>query len=147
MQTVPREGAGEAGADLWPYATLVAVAADDRGRPLLQLSRLAEHTKNLERCARVSLLLVEPGAPADPLAAERMTIVGACARVSDDAERDAARAAFRAAHPGSAETMEFADFDLWRIAVARVRWIAGFGRMGWVDATDYDAWSAGSRRS
>src|SRR5579885_2609522 len=76
LATVARDPAG------WPFATLVAVAFDGRGRPLLLLSRLAEHTKNLEACDRASLLVGEDG-PGDPLAGGRMTLVGTCARVPD----------------------------------------------------------------
>jgi putative heme iron utilization protein len=138
LATVQRSrGPGEA----WPFATLVSVAVDDRGRPLFLLSRLAEHTKNLEQCARSSLLLVEPIASAESLASERMTIVGECAPVPAG-EQSAARAAFLAAHPDATQTIDFADFDLWRMEVANVRWVAGFGRMGWIDGDEYLASSA-----
>jgi putative heme iron utilization protein len=136
LATVQRSGGL---ADAWPFATLVTVAVDERGRPLMLLSRLAEHTKNLEQCARASLLLVDPDGSADPLAAARMTVGGACAPIDDASQRDAARQAFLAAHPDAARTFDFPDFALWRIEVASVRWIAGFGRMGWVDAAEYSA--------
>jgi putative heme iron utilization protein len=154
MQAMPPSDSGapaDGAPEVWPFATLVAVSVDDRGRPLLLLSRLAEHTKNLEGCPRASLLLTDPAGsgdadePADPLAAGRVTLVGACA-VVPAIEREAAQGAFLAAHPGSAQTMGFADFALWRVDVARVRWIGGFGRMGWVDASDYFAASAGPGR-
>jgi hypothetical protein len=127
--------------DLWPFASLVAVASDDRGRPLLLLSRLAEHTKNLERCPRASLLLSAPDEPAGPLAGARMTILGALRPVAD-ADRAGAAAAYLAVHPDAATPMGFGDFALWRMDVEQVRWVAGFGRMGWVAGVDYCATSA-----
>jgi putative heme iron utilization protein len=133
LATVQRSGGEGSG---FPFATLVTVAVDEQGRPVLLLSRLAEHTKNLERAPHASLLLLEPSGGADPLAAARMTIVGACAPVPAP-ERAGARAVFLSAHPSAAKTIDFADFDLWRMEVVRVRWIGGFGRMGWIDAADY----------
>ncbi|HEY8075105.1 MAG TPA: pyridoxamine 5'-phosphate oxidase family protein [Labilithrix sp.] len=108
-----------------PFASLVAVA-NDASRPLLLLSSLAEHTKNLEADGRASILLAEAG-----LAAARVTILGACARVPD-AEREAARAIFLAAHPDAAQYVDFEDFGFWRIEPAELRVVVGFGRMSWV---------------
>ncbi len=77
-----------------------------------------------------------PGGDGDPLAAGRMTLVGACARVPEP-EREAALAAFLAVHPEAAGYASFSDFSLWRIEVAHARWIGGFGRMQWVGAEEY----------
>jgi putative heme iron utilization protein len=122
----------------WPFATLVAIAFDARARPLLLLSRLAEHTKNLEACARASLLVSASGGAGspDPLAQERMTLVGECARVQAQ-EDGAARARFLEVHPEAAGYAAFADFGVWRIEVAHVRWVGGFGKMEWVSGEEY----------
>ena len=125
LGTIAREPEG------WPFATLVAVAFDARRRPVMLLSRLAEHTKNLEASGRASLLVVEPGA-ADPLSAGRMTLVGECATVPEG-ERGPAIAALVALHPEAAAYARFADFAPWRMEVAQVRWVGGFGRMTWID--------------
>src|ERR1700760_4577119 len=70
LATVARDPAGH------PFATLVAMAVDGAGRPLLFLSALAEHTKNLRADERASLLVWDAAASGDPLAAERVTLVG-----------------------------------------------------------------------
>lgn len=136
LATISRDPAG------FPFATLVAVAFDGRGRPLMLLSRLAEHTRNLEACPRASLLVapgLPDGAPApsrDPLAAGRMTLVGPCARVADG-EVAQARADFLAAHAEAAGYATLADFAPWRLEVEHVRWVGGFGRMSWVSGAEY----------
>src|SRR5438067_547778 len=79
----------------YPYGSFVTVAFDD-GNPVFLISRLAEHTKNLERDPRCSLLVTEGGA-ADPLANGRVTLLGLCTRVEGDS--GSARAAFFDAHP------------------------------------------------
>jgi putative heme iron utilization protein len=144
LATVARDPPG------WPFATLVAVAFDGGGRPILLLSRLAEHTKNLEDCARASLLVTErlsalgslgsfegeiAGAASDPLAHGRMTLVGECAKVTVDAE--APRARFLEAHPSAGGYASFADFAVWRMEVAHVRWVGGFGKMEWMSGAAY----------
>jgi putative heme iron utilization protein len=126
LATLAREPMG------FPYASLVAVAADGDGRPLFCLSQLAEHTQNLAARAEASLLLVEDGS----LEGGRVTILGRCARLADD-EADAARATFLAAHPEATGYASFKDFGMYRLEPAALRWIAGFGRMSWVTADDY----------
>jgi putative heme iron utilization protein len=130
----------------YPYASLVAVAADGAGRPLLLLSSLAEHTKNLAACAKVSLLVTELGASeGDPLAGARVTLLGTIARVPD-AEIAGARAAMLAAHPEAAQYASFSDFALYRIEPEELRIVQGFGRMSWIPAAEYAA-AAPSRRA
>lgn len=111
-----------------PFASLVAVAADERGRPLLLLSALAEHTKNLLACEKASLLFAE-----SDLAAARVTILGACTRVDDAA----VRARYLAVHPDAAQWADFKDFAFYRLEPAELRVVVGFGRMSWVSAEDY----------
>src|SRR5215213_10635269 len=74
----------------YPYGSFVTVAFDD-GHPVFLISALAEHTRNLERDRRASLLVAESGA-ADPLANGRVTLLGPCRRLPGDAVT--ARAAF-----------------------------------------------------
>ncbi len=118
-----------------PFASLVAVAADERGRPLLLLSRLAEHTKNLEASAKASLLVSDGDAPA-PLSAARVTLLGTCALVPD-ADVEAVRARYLAAHPDAKQWASFADFAFYRLEPEELRVVVGFGRMSWVSAGDY----------
>ena len=119
-----------------PYASLVALAWDPRLRPILLLSGLAEHTKNLEADPRASLLVVGEAPGADELAAPRMTLLGECAPV-DRTLAPEARAAFVAAHPEAAEYATFADFRVFRFQPSRIRLVAGFGRQAWVSGTDF----------
>lgn len=121
-----------------PFVTLVSVAFDDKGRALLLLSRLAEHTANLEACSHASLLVTESsgGGATDPLASGRVTLVGTCARVPGG-EVDACRSAYLAMHPEAKTYVDFADFGFFRLHPEQVRYVGGFGRMSWVAAADY----------
>jgi putative heme iron utilization protein len=119
----------------YPYGSFVTVAFDD-GNPIFLISELAEHTKNLERDPRASLLVAEGGS-ADPLANGRVTILGPCTRVEGDC--GSARAAFFAAHPNSTYYADFRDFGFWKLNVDYVRYIGGYGRMSWISKTEWRA--------
>lgn len=119
----------------FPYTSLVAVADDGEGRPLLLLSSLAEHTRNLAAHPEASLL-VTTGGDGDPLAAARVTLLGPCAPVPE-ADEPAARQRYLDAHPSAQAYAGFRDFRLFRLSPVALRYIEGFGRMSWVDASDY----------
>jgi heme oxygenase (biliverdin-IX-beta and delta-forming) len=116
----------------WPYASLVLVASDLDASPLLLISTLAEHTKNLRRESRASLLFDGTAGLDDPLTGARATIVGEIAAVSDDHCRER----FLNRHPSARAYAGFADFQLYRMAVARAHLVAGFGRIDWIEASD-----------
>ena len=119
----------------YPYGSFVTVAFD-HGSPIFLISGLAEHTKNVERDPRASLLVAEGGS-ADPLANGRVTMLGPCTRVEGDG--GSARAAFFAAHPSSTYYADFGDFAFWKLHVDYVRYIGGYGRMSWISTADWHA--------
>ncbi len=119
----------------YPYGSFVTVAFDD-GRPVFLVSTLAEHTRNLQRDRRASLLVAEGGAE-DPLANGRVTLLGSCTQVAGDGGN--ARTAFLASHPNAAYYADYRDFAFWTMQVTSIRYIGGYGRMSWVEAADWSA--------
>ena len=114
-----------------PFASLVTVATTASGEPILLLSTLAVHTRNLARDRRASLLLVAPGGEGgDPLAGARLTLSG---HVTDREPDPALRRRFLAKHPEAASYADFGDFGFRRFAVQSAHLVAGFGRI--VDLT------------
>ena len=120
----------------FPFGSLVAYAVDDVGRPLLCLSDLAEHSRNLAADSRASLMASESGS-GDPLALARVTVLGTVVELRDDL-RTAALQTYRERHP-DAFYAAFGDFRLYRLDVSSVRYVGGFGRMSWVSADDHAA--------
>jgi putative heme iron utilization protein len=112
-----------------PYVSLVIVACDIDASPLLLLSDLAQHTKNLRANPSVSLLFDGTADYPDPLTGPRLTVLGRAERCDDP--RPLAR--FGARHPSSADYAGFADFHLYRVEVERGHLVAGFGRISWVE--------------
>jgi heme iron utilization protein len=119
-----------------PWASLVSYAALADGSPVLFVSTLAEHGRNLVRDARASLVVAETPSGSDPLADGRVTLAGRVVR--PEGEREAtARAAYLAAVPTARFYAEFKDFSLYVLEVERVRWVGGYGRMDSADAEAY----------
>lgn len=114
----------------WPYASLVLVALDHSASPLLLLSNLAEHTKNIQQDARVSLLFDGTAGLTDPLTGARVTVQGEISAIADAS----LLARFVARHPSAAAYAGFADFHLYRVAVTRAHLVAGFGRIDWIES-------------
>ena len=109
-----------------PFTSLVTVATTPAGAPLMLLSDLAHHTRNLKRDPRASLLLVAPGGEdGDPLAGARLTLSGRVARDVAPAHRRR----FVTRHAEAAGYAGFADFALYRLDMARAHLVAGFGRI------------------
>jgi heme iron utilization protein len=115
-----------------PYVSLVIAACDIDASPLLLLSDLAQHTRNLLADPSVSLLFDGTGDHPDPLTGPRLSLVGQAERCDDP--RAAAR--FAARHPSSAGYAGFADFHLYRVAIGRGHLVAGFGRISWIEPED-----------
>jgi heme oxygenase (biliverdin-IX-beta and delta-forming) len=115
-----------------PYVSLVLVAADLDASPLLLLSDLAQHSRNIAFDPRVSLLLDGTAGYADPLTGSRLTVIGQAEAVEDP--RRLAR--FIAHHPTSSGYSGFADFHLYRVTVERGHLVAGFGRIHWIEGRD-----------
>jgi putative heme iron utilization protein len=115
-----------------PYASLVLIAADLDASPLLLLSDLAQHSRNIASDPRISLLIDGTAGYRDPLTGPRLTVIGQAKAVVDP--RRLAR--FTAHHPTSSVYSGFTDFRLYRIAVERGHLVAGFGRIHWIESRD-----------
>lgn len=122
-----------------PLATLVTVATAFDGAPLLFLSGLSLHTRNLSSDPRASLLLAE-GGKGDPLAHPRLSLVGTFVRTDEPS----ARRRFLARNPKAELYAALPDFALWRMAVTGVHLNGGFARAAPLTPTDLLGDVAGS---
>lgn len=106
-----------------PFVSLVTMATDHDGMPLLLASRLALHSRNMVSDGRVSLLVSRPG-KGDPLAHPRLTLSGTVM----PADAPHLRQRFLSRHPKAALYIDFPDFRFWKVVPASAHLIAGFGR-------------------
>jgi len=119
-----------------PFASLVNVATDTDGSPVILTSRLSSHTANLEHDGRASILLAETG-KGDPLAHPRLTLLGSFAQIGKETEEDArVRRRFLSRHPKSELYAGFGDFSFWRMTVASAHLNGGFARAADLAAHD-----------
>jgi len=134
LSTVSRRHAGH------PFGSVMPYALDERGAPLFLISAMAVHTQNLEADPRASLLVTPADWSDNPLAGERVTLMGRATSVADD-RRSVARAAYLDRHPEASQWVDFGDFGFWGFEVADIYYVGGFGAMGWVSVADYaTAW-------
>ncbi|MDO8210478.1 HugZ family protein [Conexibacter sp. CPCC 206217] len=121
-----------------PWASMVVFGTLPDGAPVLFVSTLAEHGRNLERDARASLMVAAPITNPDPLQSGRVTLAGRFVKPEGAREEEAREAAYKAM-PYGRTYAKFGDFSLWVLEVERVRWVGGYGIMGSDDAAAYKA--------
>jgi len=126
LATVMREAGGA------PYTSMVAVATDYDGSPILLVSDLADHTKNLKLDDRVSLLLIGDGMEEDPMAGERLTLQGRLSLGTTPNLRER----YLARHPKAALYADFGDFGFYRMTIEKAHLIGGFGKIHWMPGED-----------
>jgi putative heme iron utilization protein len=112
-----------------PYASLVLVAFDHDAAPILLVSRLAEHTKNLIGNDRVSLLCDGTAGFAEPLTGPRVSLLGRIAKTDEPRHR----ARFLSRHPSAEMYAGFGDFAFYHVSIERAHIVAGFGKIHWLD--------------
>ncbi|MBT3535354.1 MAG: DUF2470 domain-containing protein [Rhodospirillaceae bacterium] len=115
-----------------PLASLVLVAADYDASPILLLSDLAEHSKNIAADNRISLLFDGSRGLASPLTGARLSVQGRALR--DDG--DHLRQRFLRRHEDAAGYADFADFAFYSVDVSRGHLVAGFGMIEWIDGAE-----------
>lgn len=112
-----------------PYASLVLLACDMSAQPILFLSDLAEHSRNIAADPRVSVLVDGTAGLRDRLAGARVTLQGTAEPVDDEP----IKARYLRRHPSASIYADFADFRTYRVTIARAHLVAGFGRIAWID--------------
>ena len=128
-----------------PHVSLVAMASDQQGQPLLLLSDLARHAQNLSHDSRCSILVTQQQpsvwqphkaasdtpdktAQTEPLTQSRVTVTGHMALV-DPENRPREQERFLARHPDAVHYAHFTDFKLYRLHVEDAHLVAGFGQI------------------
>ena len=110
-----------------PYCSLVNVASHPDGSPILLISRLAVHTKNILADPRVSLMLDER-AEGDPLEGSRIMLAGR-AEQATGSELEILRQRYLSAHPSAEAFVSFGDFSFYLVRPSGLHLVAGFGRI------------------
>jgi heme oxygenase (biliverdin-IX-beta and delta-forming) len=118
-----------------PYCSLVNLASHPDGSPILLISRLALHTKNILGDPRVSLMLDER-AVGDPLEGARIMLAGTAEEAHGEDVR-VLRRRYLNVHPSAETFVNFKDFSFFRIRPTGTHLVAGFGRIVDLAATQF----------
>ena len=116
----------------FPFGSVVPYCLDAEGRPLLLISRIAQHTHNLQIQAKCSLLVGERGVY-DVQAVGRLTLLAEARQLEDETHIAAAAARYYRYFPASQDYHRVHDFDFWCLQPVRWRYIGGFGAIHWLD--------------
>jgi putative heme iron utilization protein len=112
----------------YPFGSVAPFVLDHSGQPIILISTIAEHTQNIIANPKVSLLVF--AGDEDLQANARLTIIGEAKKINkEDADL---RARYLRYLPQAAVYFDMHDFSFYRIEVAQIRYIAGFGKMGWI---------------
>ncbi|BDC36826.1 HugZ family protein [Paraburkholderia terrae] len=118
----------------FPYPTVLPFAPDSHHRPTILVSRLAEHTRNLHSDPRAGFLIVH--APdGDVLNGQRVTLVGTFEHVEPTPP---VTQRYLRYHPEAERYLVLGDFSFWVMSIERMRYIGGFGAMGWLTQAELD---------
>jgi len=118
----------------FPYPSILPFGPDARHRPTILVSRLAEHTRNLQADPRAGFL-VSQAPDGDVLNGQRLTLLGAFEIVEPE---PAMVRRYLRYHPDAERYLALGDFSFWVMTIERMRYIGGFGAMGWLDGNELD---------
>ncbi len=120
----------------YPFGSVAPFVLNHAGNPIILISNIAEHTKNITANPKVSLLVF---AGADDLQANaRLTLLGEAVQIDKSADSDL-RARYLRYLPQAASYFDMHDFAFYRIQATYVRYIGGFGKMSWMEADNVAA--------
>jgi len=114
----------------YPFGSVVPYCLDRQGRPIILISRIAQHTKNILADPKVSLIAIERGVD-DIQTAGRLTLLADAARIPPE-DQDAPERYYRY-FPESRDYHKTHDFDFHRLEPVRARYIGGFGDIHWLE--------------
>ena len=115
----------------WPFGSATPYALTASGEPLIFVSSLAEHTRNMRNDPRVSLFIQDTATNANPQSIARATLLGVVEAVTETEGEDAAQR-YLQRFPEAAQNFQLGGFSMLKIVVRQVRYIGGFGEMFWI---------------
>lgn len=136
----------------YPFGSIVPFAIDAQGRPYLMIAEIAAHTANLKKDSRAAIMVSDPNAIGDPQASWRITLIGRMKRLLikgedhkykssaleiSSNEYDDLHRRYVERIPQAENYSQQHDFYYWRMEeIVKVRYIAGFGRICWIEGRD-----------
>lgn len=121
----------------YPFGSITPYVLGAAGEPVIYISTLAEHTKNVAADPRVSLTVFDPTDAADPQAGARLTVLADAYALTGEAAA-AAGARYYRYFPAARAYADTHDFGFYALRAVRLRFIGGFGKIGWIEPAEID---------
>ena len=121
----------------FPFGSVTPYSLSDGYSPLICISNIAQHTKNIDQDNRVALTILEKvsyGENAKPQSHGRVTIMGKASRVPK--EKTELFQNYYQRFPEAESFQEAYGFYLYQIEPVRMRYIGGFGKIFWSEPKD-----------
>ena len=119
-----------------PFGSLMPYALDGEGNPIIYISTLATHTKNLTKNPACSVMVTKVDED-DLFNSARVTFLGKMKKVTDKDEIEKTKKLFFARHKKAEELDQFHDFAFYKLDIEKIYYIGGFGDIQWVEPKDY----------
>ncbi|MFT4514646.1 MAG: putative heme iron utilization protein [Planctomycetota bacterium] len=122
--------------DGWPFGSIVPYLLTPQGDALVFLSDISEHSKNLQADERATLFVADPAVRDLPQSGARHAMMVKAHRPQGEAASQA-EAQYFARFPDAERMRSAHGFELWLLECQRIRWIAGYGGMGWLERDEW----------
>ena len=119
----------------YPFGSVTPYCMDRMCRPIIYISPIAQHTRNIVADSRVSLTVMERTESDDVQSKGRVTCIANAVEVPDG-DRDAQERYFRY-FPSARQYQDTHAFEFFRLELVRVRFIGGFGQIFWMEPEEF----------
>lgn len=120
----------------YPFGSVTPYSLDKKGRPVILISDLAQHTKNIEADPKISLTITASTLSRDVQANARLTFLGDARKLEED-EGDAKERYLRK-FPHAKNYFSAHNFFFYVLELKRARYIEGFGKIWWVEPNELE---------
>ncbi len=118
-----------------PFISLVPYAVDKKGNPIIFVSQLAVHTKNLHKNPNCSLMVSRENKE-DVFNSQRLTFLGRMEKVPEK-EVEEVKKAYLEKYPDQEYLLELEDFAFYRMTITKIYYVGGFGDISWIELKEY----------
>src|SRR5262245_11277920 len=123
----------------YPFGSVTPYCVDENGQPIIYISYIAQHTRNIMSDPRVSLTVIEDVDSDDVQARGRVTCIANARHIDGSAENAAVSARYFRYFPSSRQYDQTHDFTFFRLELVRIRFIGGFGQIFWIEPAEFVA--------
>src|SRR3989442_5122399 len=123
----------------YPFGSVTPYCTDRQGRPVIYISHIAQHTRNILADSRVSLTVFDTSVDSDDVQARgRVTCIGDARAIdADDADVADVKDRYFRYFPATRQYEQTHSFQFFRLDLVRVRFIGGFGQIFWVQPGEF----------